>query len=48
MTALFVASGAAVGAIVLLALALPCPACKRRRERIRAAYAAWRAAKARE
>jgi hypothetical protein len=35
-------SAAVVAAIVALALALPCPACQRRRARMRAAYAAWR------
>lgn len=28
--------------IVALALALPCPACEKRRERLKAAYEAWR------
>jgi hypothetical protein len=47
MTALLGLSAAGVAAIVALALALPCPACQRRRARLRAAYAAWRERKAR-
>jgi len=42
MTALLVAAGIGVFFIVGLALLLPCPACKKRRERMREAYARWR------
>lgn len=35
---------AAVGVFVIVgaALILPCPACRKRRERLRAAYAEWK------
>jgi hypothetical protein len=38
---------AAVGVLVIFgtALILPCPACRKRRERLRAAYAEWKAKK---
>lgn len=45
MSALVLISAAVVMVIVGLALALPCRACKVRRERMRAAYERWRAAK---
>ncbi len=45
MTALLLISGATVAVIVVLALVLPCPACKLRRERMRAAYQRLRAKK---
>ena len=42
MTTLLVASSIGVVVIVGLALLLPCPACRTRRERMREAYARWR------
>lgn len=42
MIGLAIASAIGIGAIVVTALILPCPACKYRRERMRAAIAAWR------
>ena len=42
MTALLIASAIGVALILGLALILPCPACRLRRERMRAAYARWR------
>jgi hypothetical protein len=45
VTALLVASAIGVGAIIGAAMILPCPACQRRRERLRAAVAAWRGKK---
>lgn len=38
---------AALGVLVILGAAfiLPCPACRKRRERFRAAYAEWKARK---
>ena len=44
MTVLLAAAGVGV-AIVGLALILPCQACRKRRERFRAAYAVWKAQK---
>jgi len=41
MTPLLIILGAAA-ALIALILILPCPACLRRRERLRAAYAEWR------
>jgi hypothetical protein len=35
--------GALMVAVIVLILALPCAACRRRRERMQAAYAQWRA-----
>lgn len=46
MTFLLAAAGVGV-AIVGIALILPCEACRKRRERYRAAYAAWMAQKKR-
>lgn len=45
MIALLIAAGAGVILILGIALILPCPACKKRRERMRAAYAEWKARK---
>ena len=42
MTAVLVMLGL-VGGVIALVLILPCPACKRRRERMKAAYDKWRA-----
>lgn len=42
MTALLVSSAIGVALIAGLALLLPCPACRKRRERMQAAYARWR------
>ena len=41
-------SGTVVAIIVALALILPCPACEKRRQRMREAYAKWQAEKARK
>jgi hypothetical protein len=43
MIVLLSVSAACVVLIVGVALALPCAACRKRRERIHAAYAAWKA-----
>lgn len=43
ITVLAVAGGILL-AIVVVALVLPCEACRLRRERMKRAYAAWRAA----
>lgn len=45
MTGFLVTVGVIVAAVVGLALALPCPACRARRERLARAYAEWRRAK---
>ncbi len=42
MTTLLIAAAIGVAVIFGLAMALPCPACKKRRERMREAYARWR------
>jgi hypothetical protein len=41
VTALLLTSGIGVAVILGLAWLLPCPACRKRRERMRAAYARW-------
>jgi hypothetical protein len=46
MTALLTASAIGVALIIGLALALPCAACRKRRERMQAAYAEWKSRKA--
>ncbi len=40
-------AAAATGVILILgaALVFPCPACRKRKERLRAAYAEWKARK---
>jgi len=42
MMVLLTVSAACVAMIVGVALALPCAACRKRRERMRAAYAEWK------
>lgn len=41
-------SAAVVVGIIALALILPCPACEKRRQRMREAYAKWQAEKERK
>jgi hypothetical protein len=43
MMVLVLSVATVVSGIVVLALLLPCEACRRRRERMRQAYAAWQA-----
>ncbi|MBL8645459.1 MAG: hypothetical protein JNK21_16115 [Rhodospirillaceae bacterium] len=43
MTAFLTVTGGLLALIVGLALALPCEACRQRRERMKQAYAAWAA-----
>ncbi|MBX7201205.1 MAG: hypothetical protein K1X51_17700 [Rhodospirillaceae bacterium] len=43
MTVLLIVSGVGVVVILGAAFAFPCPACRKRRERLRAAYAGWKA-----
>jgi len=38
----FIVIGIIVAAFIVLVLILPCPACERRRARMRAAYEEWR------
>jgi hypothetical protein len=45
VTVLLTASAIGVALIIGLALALPCAACRKRRERMQAAYAEWKARK---
>ena len=45
MTIVLIASAIGVALVIGTAMALPCPACKRRRERMRAAVLEWRRAK---
>lgn len=45
MITLLIAAGAGVILVMGAALVLPCPACKKRRERLRAVYAEWKARK---
>jgi len=45
MTVFLWATGLGVALVVVLALILPCPACRLRRERMRDAYTRWRAHK---
>jgi hypothetical protein len=47
MMELLLVVGGLVAAIVALALILPCEACRLRRERMKQAYATWRADKER-
>jgi hypothetical protein len=42
MTVVTITTGFVVAIIVGLAFVLPCPACEKRRERMRAALARWR------
>ena len=43
MTVLLTAAAVGITLIVGAALVFPCPACRKRRDRLRAAYAAWKA-----
>jgi hypothetical protein len=42
VTALLAIAGITAGLVAALALMLPCSACEKRRERLRAALARWR------
>ncbi len=45
MTKLLLICGGILAVIVIVALMLPCEACRLRRERMKQAYAAWQTAK---